>query len=100
MTTTDYERGLEAMRRIQCEVPDCKGPGWGFIQARAFACSVVGALLNATGRVDLLLLGYVLWTVGNVLWIALAWHWRRWGMLALFVFYLAMCGKGLLAWGQ
>ena len=72
------------------------GAAWvGLIQWPAMMASVAAAWLVASSREERRNLGFWVFLLSNLLWIAWGWHDRAWGLVALQVCLAAMNVRGV-----
>lgn len=67
-----------------------------WVEYLAMALGIGGAILNACLMVE----GFYLWVVGNILWIYLGVKGRMWGMVGMFAVYTCLSIWGIIYWGS
>lgn len=60
----------------------------------AMSLSLIGAVLNATGRIT----GFYVWIVSNGTWVVLNVYHSIWSAVILFATYTAISAYGIYAW--
>lgn len=62
----------------------------------AAAGGMIGAYLNANLKIS----GWVMWFIGNTLWILIGWYYKNWGMMAQFLVYDIFNVIGFITWSK